>query len=181
MIDRRRKASPSLTKDVGCSGVVQDEIRLEFFCRRATFPKGKWKWNRSGGGSWQKNRQPPHGNTRRTEHLIVFHGENEVYEPILPSSPFLPRFRRKGSSYRGRGKGTISFFLPDQFEIACPFSGRSTTSRYIVYTGPTSAPKPASPGFKFSKLDDWPFREWNLLTNSEDGSTIQLLCGEISN
>lgn len=62
-----------------------------------------------------------------------------MYEPILPSSPFLPRFRRKGSSYRGRGKGTISFFLPDQFEIACPFSGRSTTSRYIVYTGPTSA------------------------------------------
>lgn len=51
----------------------------------------------------------------------------------------------------------------------------------ISYIGPTSASKPASPGFKFSKLDDWPFQEWNLLTNSEDGSTIQLLCGEISN
>lgn len=100
-----------------------------------------------------------------------------------PSFRLLPSFRVSAvkDPVRGRGKGTISFFLPDQFEIACPFSGRSTTSRYIVYTGPTSAPKPASPGFKFSKLDDWPFREWNLLTNSEDGSTIQLLCGEISN
>lgn len=34
----------------------------------------------------------------------------------------------------------------------------------ISYIGPTSASKPASPGFKFSKLDDWPFQEWNLPT-----------------
>lgn len=63
------------------------------------------------------------------------------------------------------------FSPPDRFEIARPFSGHRL---HRVYNFCLS--KPASPGFKFSKLDDWPFR--NLLTNSEDGSTIQLLCGK---
>lgn len=175
-LDRRKKESPSLTKD---PEVVQDEIRV-FFAGGPRSPKGN-ESGRSDGGSWQKNRQPPRGNTRQAEHLIVFHGENEVYEPILPSSlPSAFPVPPKRIQLPWKGRGTISFFLPDQFEIACPFSGR--TSCYIyIYVGQTCAPKPASPGFKFSKLDDWPFREWNLLTNSEDGSTIQLLCGEISN
>lgn len=99
-----------------------------------------------------------------------------------PSFRLLPSFRVSAVKDPVTvGGGRERFHFSSRISSKSPFSGRSTTSRYIVYTGPTSAPKPASPGFKFSKLDDWPFREWNLLTNSEDGSTIQLLCGEISN
>lgn len=127
------------------------------------------------------------GNRRVETHarpsiLSYFTGKTKCTNPSfrLLSLPRF-RFRRKGSSYRGRGGERFHFSSRISSKSRVLLAAELAVIYIYIYVGQTCAPKPASPGFKFSKLDDWPFREWNLLTNSEDGSTIQLLCGEISN